>query len=80
MHRIRHGLWTIATNVAWCVCLCVCVCLLITTVSHAKTAESTKMLFGRQARGVQETMAVHIGATWQIRLNDPWAMAMLPYV
>jgi len=29
---------------------------------------------------IQRTMLVHIGATWQMRLNDPWAVAMRPYV
>jgi len=25
-------------------------------------------------------MLLHVGATWQIQLNDPWAAAMRPYV
>jgi len=38
------------------------------TVSHAKTAEPIKMLFGRQTFAVR--MEIHIGAIWRMLVND----------
>ena len=55
------------TEAVYCyTCPMVCVCLLGTPVSLAHTVEEIEM-------PCEEQMAVRIGATWRIRLNDPCA-------
>ena len=57
--------------------------LSVTIVSPAKTAEPIEMPFGLWTRvGPRNHVldGVHIGATWQIRLNRPRAEAMQPYI
>ena len=52
-------------------------------VSCAKMAEPIQMPFGSCSRGGPKEVCVawgHIGATWRIRLNRPYAAAMRPYV
>ena len=49
--------------------VCLSVCLSVTAVSHAKTAEPIRMLFGRQTHMDQRNHILDeicIGATWQI--------------
>jgi len=75
----------IATDVDAAWSLCVYVHVLITAASRAEMAEPIEMPFGAQIRvGPRDRVSlldgVHIGATWQIRLGDPCAAAIRPYV
>ena len=56
---------------AWSVCV---VAVLVRTVSSAKTAEPIEMAFGGSDLGGSKK--VHVGVTWQIRLNDTCEAAM----
>jgi len=63
-----------------CVRACVCMPVLVTTVSPAKMAEPIEMPFSGNARMAPKNHLlygyIHIGATWQIRLNNPCAATM----
>jgi len=59
--------------------------VLSTAASRAKMDEPIEMPFAAQIHvGPRDRVSVldgvHIGATWQIRLGDPCAAAIRPYV
>ena len=60
------------------------VCLSVTIVSPPKTAEPIDMPFAVWTQvGPREHVlngGVHVGATWRILLNCPFAAAMRPFV
>jgi len=66
----------VTDGVAWSVCRSV------TIVNPAKTAKPIELQFGMLSLVGQNHVldGVHIGATWRIRLNLPYAATMRPYV
>jgi len=67
--------WINLGNCYGCLYTYQCDSLLVTTVSPAKTAEPIESPFGGQIR-VGPKHTVYLGATWQIRPNDPFSVAM----
>jgi len=57
-----------------------CPSVMGTRMSLAKTEEPIEMPFKWYRLVLDGLMKVHIGATWRVRLNDPCAATMRPYV